>query len=76
MEAKLSPKRTHPHAGFATRSCFNRHEVSSSQLRQVAIGGASVLVCSGECEAQARRRIERHARSPCSPLPILRDSPP
>ncbi len=63
MEHRLAQKRTHPHAGFATRSCFNQHEVLPHQLRTVAIGGALVLVCSDECEAQAHRRIGHIAQA-------------
>ncbi len=53
-------RRARPHYGFATRSCFNRHEVRSHQLRSIMVGGASILVCTAECEAQARRQIARH----------------
>ncbi len=67
MEHRSSKKRTHPHPGFATRSCFNQHEVLPHQLRTVAIGGALVLVCSNECEAQAHRRIVDVTRARTTP---------
>ncbi len=51
-------RRIRPNAGFATRSCFNRHDVPPQKLRTVQISGASILVCSEVCEAQARERIE------------------
>ncbi len=73
-----SNRRIRPNAGFATRSCFNRHDVPPQKLRAVQIGGASVLVCSAGCEAQARKRIEggSHAREPRIPDETVFGTPP
>jgi hypothetical protein len=43
--------------GLRTRSCFNGHDVSPTQLRVVEIGAASIVVCGPACEAEARARI-------------------
>ena len=50
-------RRLHARRGMRTRSCFNGHDVSPSQLRVVDIGAASIVVCGPACEAEARARI-------------------
>ncbi len=55
-------KRLKPRRWFQTRVCFNGHEVPSTHLRVVQIFGASVVVCTSECEEQAYRKIERRVK--------------
>ena len=51
--------RLHARRGVRTRSCFNGHDVSPSQLQIVEFGAASIVVCGPACETEARARILR-----------------
>ena len=53
----IPDRRLHACRGLRTRSCFNGHDVSPTQLCVVEIATASIVVCGPACEAEARARI-------------------
>ena len=65
-------RRLHVRRGMRTRSCFNGHDVSPSQLRVFDIGAASIVVCGPACEAEARARILRRIHD--SPVAALQQA--
>ena len=65
-------RRLHARRGLRTRSCFNGHDVSPTQLRVVEIGASKIVVCSPACEAEARARILRRIHD--SPVAALQQA--
>ena len=68
----IPDRRLHACRGLRTRSCFNGHDVSPSQLQIVEVGAASIVVCGPACETEARARILR--RIDGSPVAALRQA--
>ena len=65
-------RRLHARRGQRTRSCFNGHDVSPSQLQIVEVGAASIVVCGPACETEARARILRRIHG--SPMAALQQA--
>ena len=68
----IPDRRLHACRGLRTRSCFNGHDVSPSQLQIVEVGAASIVVCGPACETEARARILRRIYG--SPVAALRQA--
>ena len=68
----IPDRRLHACRGLRTRSCFNGHDVSPSQLQIVEVGAASIVVCDPACETEARARILRRIYG--SPVAALRQA--
>ena len=64
--------RLYARRGVQTRSCFNGHDVSPTQLRVVEIGAANIVVCGPACEAEARAHILRRIHD--SPVAALQQA--
>jgi hypothetical protein len=68
----IPDRRLHARRGRRTRSCFNGHDVSATQLRGVEIGAASIVVLGPACETEARARILRRTHD--SPVAALQQA--